>query len=84
MLCFRKQYYFEINLLKKMEYLQANTDFDLALIDFGLSKDFKSPTISSFVGNLFFCSPEARDLHSLKSDVFSVGAMFLHLMYPLI
>lgn len=67
-----------------MEYLQADTDFDLSLIEFGLSNDLKSQMSKKHVGNELFCAPEARVYPTLKSDVFSVGAMFLHFMYPLI
>ena len=78
-----------------MEKLQAETDFDLNLCDFGYSKDVKKYDPSSYLtGNQAFVAPEQmiddredkdfKQKKSIKSDVFSVGAMFLHFLHPIL
>ena len=45
-------------MLNKIDYLQADTDFDLGLIDFGFSMDLQINATTSDKGNVFYTSPE--------------------------
>ena len=78
-----------------MDYLQAETDFDVVLCDFGFAKDLVGADPTSYnAGNYLYASPESwledwkdpkfKTKLDIKSDMFSIGAMFLHMMFPLV
>jgi len=44
-----------------MDYLQAETDFDVVLCDFGFAKDLVGSEAASYnAGNYLYASPESR------------------------
>lgn len=83
MLCFKKEKYFELNVLKDFEHLQAETDFETLIIDFGLAKNLEASLNenSTSNGNNMYKPPETigcdqdEGFGHRNSDMFSLAAI---------
>jgi len=75
--------------LNNYSFLKASLDFEVIIIDFGCGKNLSSiHTNSTTVGNSAFWAPEGRveddeGKGHPNSDIFSIAAIFVHLMCPL-
>jgi len=75
--------------LNNFTQLQADTDFEVVIIDFGLAKNLSTLNANSTIlGNVLFWPPEGKMWDDegwghWNSDIFSIAAMTVFLMCPL-
>ena len=85
MISFKNQNYFELMVLKDFKFLQAETDFEVVIIDFGFGKQLDSFSLkinSHIVASKVYWAPESREVveehegfANSISDVFSIAGM---------
>jgi len=89
MICFKKDKYFELNVLNNFAQLQADVDFEVVIIDFGLGWNLSVINANStVVGNPLYWAPEGKGDDDegwghQNSDVFSVAAIVVSSLCPL-
>lgn len=68
----------------KLENVMLSDDFDIKLIDFGLSKVYtkENPILSTFCGSPYYASPEVLNQkpYTIKNDIWSLGVILYALV----
>ena len=83
------QSYFALSKIFDFSFLTEATDFKTVIIDFGMAKEVRDvQSMSANKGNMTYRAPEAvwgersNGKDSSKSDVYSIGTIFIGLLCP--